>query len=111
MLLSCFNKTIIHKLKESAIIILICGGVFCLRQCFCYGVFLSDSLYFDNMRDNKDQMRVSVIRSVSIFGQNALVNLRPSVDRSTAFGLENSLKTNIKCQTLDLIFIHYYFLE
>ncbi|KRY02889.1 hypothetical protein T01_7223, partial [Trichinella spiralis] len=37
--------------------------------------------------------------------------LRPSVDRSTAFGLENSLKTNIKCQTLDLIFIHYYFLE
>ncbi|KRZ48276.1 hypothetical protein T02_7481 [Trichinella nativa] len=40
-----------------------CGGVFWLRQCFCYGVFLSDSLYFDNMRDNKDQMTVSVIRS------------------------------------------------
>ncbi|KRY46608.1 hypothetical protein T03_16202, partial [Trichinella britovi] len=30
-----------------------CGGVFWLRQCFCYG----------NMRDNKDQMTVSVIRS------------------------------------------------
>ncbi|KRY55951.1 hypothetical protein T03_16945 [Trichinella britovi] len=42
-----------------------CGGVFWLRQCFCYG----------NMRDNKDQMTVS----------SALVNLRPSVDRSTAF--------------------------
>ncbi|KRZ59474.1 hypothetical protein T02_12912 [Trichinella nativa] len=46
-----------------------CGGVFWLRQCFCYGVFLSDSLYFDNMRDNKDQMTVSVIRSVYMFGK------------------------------------------
>ncbi|KRZ81560.1 hypothetical protein T08_6514 [Trichinella sp. T8] len=36
-----------------------CGGVFWLRQCFCYG----------NMRDNKDQMTVSVIRSVYMFGK------------------------------------------
>ncbi|KRZ87273.1 hypothetical protein T08_538 [Trichinella sp. T8] len=43
--------------------------------------------------------------------QTECINLRPSVYESSAYRLENSLKTNIKCQILNLFFIHYYFLE
>ncbi|KRY45174.1 hypothetical protein T03_11582 [Trichinella britovi] len=59
MVLNCFKKTIIHKLKESVGITLTHA-----EACFGYdNVFVMAYFCQINMRDNKDQMTVSVIRS------------------------------------------------